>query len=792
MFERTGRALGRRPTAALAAVLAVAAVLALGLPKLRFETSQDSLIGAKSPTGQANRAYQSQFGGEPMYVLYTGDIEQLFTADNIARQQGLENRLRAQPHVAAVLDPLTALNFAQAQLAVGPAMLQSAKERNPQNADAFNRILATEAGRLVKAGPQKLTNPAFVRYLLYDDHGQIRSILRDNFIDATHALTVVRLDGNLPIASMGPASDAIRQTVAAQPLAGFKSLATGPPPLLKDINDYLQGGMAKLGGLAVGVMVAVLFLVWRRRWRLLSLAVVAVGAVASFGIMGFIGLPLNLVTISGFPILVGMGVDFAVQMHSRFEEELDHGAPYGDALGHTMAKLAPALALAMVAAVVGFIGLQVSQVPMIRQFGVMLDIGVAALFVVVLVLPPAAMVLRERRKPTAPGSISTGGLLERGIRRTTTLGRGWALAPMAIVAVLVIVAGLAVEGRFTIQTDPERWVNQKGQTVHDLQTLRTGTRSSTELDFLVEAPDVTSTAVAGWLQSWAQDEVRKHPQQLLRFMSMGAVVTSVTGALPGQPEMTALLGAAPGDVRRSFVSADHRRASIIFPIANISLAARGQLLRQMEADLKPPAGVSARPAGLAVVGVALTDALESNRLTMTFAALGLVVLLLLLAYRSLTRTVLTLVPVLLAVGASSLVVYLSGLELSPLTSVSGPLVIAVCTEFAILITSRYVEERGRGLAPEDALAVGVVRIGRAFVASGLTLIGGFGALALSAFPLLREFGIIVALNAVVALVSALVLLPPVLVWADRHIAGFSPGRTEAPDQHLSRPLHHAA
>jgi uncharacterized membrane protein YdfJ with MMPL/SSD domain len=41
-------------------------------------------------------------------------------------------------------------------------------------------------------------------------------------------------------------------------------------------------------------------------------------------------------------------------------------------------------------------------------------------------------------------------------------------------------------------------------------------------------------------------------------------------------------------------------------------------------------------------------------------------------------------------------------------------------------------------------------------------------IATSSLPLLRDFGIIVAVNVAVALLSALVVLPPLLVWADRH------------------------
>jgi len=56
-------------------------------------------------------------------------------------------------------------------------------------------------------------------------------------------------------------------------------------------------------------------------------------------------------------------------------------------------------------------------------------------------------------------------------------------------------------------------------------------------------------------------------------------------------------------------------------------------------------------------------------------------------------------------------------------------------------------------------------------------------IAFSSLPLLRDFGIVVAMNVTVALLSALVVLPPMLVWADeriwisRGIAGISEGQS---------------
>jgi hypothetical protein len=98
--------------------------------------------------------------------------------------------------------------------------------------------------------------------------------------------------------------------------------------------------------------------------------------------------------------------------------------------------------------------------------------------------------------------------------------------------------------------------------------------------------------------------------------------------------------------------------------------------------------------------------------------------------------------------------------------VSGPLVIATCGEFSVLMLLRYLEERRNGLSARDATDFASARTGRAFVASALTTVGGFAVLITSPMPLLRDFGIIVTLNVVVALLSALVVVPTLLVWSD--------------------------
>jgi predicted RND superfamily exporter protein len=158
---------------------------------------------------------------------------------------------------------------------------------------------------------------------------------------------------------------------------------------------------------------------------------------------------------------------------------------------------------------------------------------------------------------------------------------------------------------------------------------------------------------------------------------------------------------------------------------------------------------------------------------MMYGALGAIFLALLIFYRHPIKAAAPLAAALVAIGSSSFVIFVSGTDLNPLTSVSGPLIIAMSTEFSIILMSRYLEERSLGSDPDAAILSATTLVGRAITASALTVIGGFGVLAFSGFPLLNAFGRVTALNIGMALLTAVLVLPPILVWADRRF-GLAP------------------
>lgn len=808
----------RRPGTIVAVAMLLAIALSFGIPRLQFKTGQETLLDPTSKIAIDSARFQRQFGGDPLLILFESppqgaSIEQLFAPSNRASLTRLGADLDKSGNFQSVISPLTIIEFARQQIeqrmVSQPAKLADDEAKAAADAraasasrgesptqqdaaaaaakqkvdDAFQAAFGADAARFLAVGDHSLDNPGFVHFVLYGADGKLRPEIRGVFPDDHHALMVVRLKGNLSIDRGAEIAGAVKRDIAGYQFSGVTPLVSGPPLLIKEINDKMRSALVLMAIFAVAIMVAVLFSIFRARWRLLSLPAVLVGCVSAFGLMGFVGIPLTMVTISGLPILIGLGVDFAIQIHSRIEEETFATDSAAMGLDHALSRLGPALAVAALSACIGFLVLRLSDVPMIRDFGSMLAVGATIVFITSLMLIGSVLYLRERKRlgtaqPRARFEVEriVSGLTAR------TVGR---LAPIALLALAVSLGGFYVSRKIPTQTDPEKFIPSDSKVLVDLHHVRDVAGSTNELNLLVEVPPgrhVTDQDVLDWMLPFEERQRAAHPGDIRVSNSLASFTKSVTGAAPTSASAEQAVSGAPRALADSVVNSDRTMASITFALSDqLTLDAQRTLTDQIERDARPPAGVTVVPAGLSVVGTAAVDAISSNRDLMSFVALAAILATLLAWFRSPVKAVAPLLPVVLALGASAMLIYFSGSSYSPLTSISGPLIIAMGTEFNVLLMSRYFEERALGLDARAAMSTASLRIGRAIAASGLTVMGGFAVLAFSDFPLLDNFGKVTALNIGLSLLSTLVLLPPLLVWADGDHGAIRPAPEAVPE-----------
>ncbi|MEA2377091.1 MAG: uncharacterized protein QOD13_998, partial [Thermoleophilaceae bacterium] len=181
--------------------------------------------------------------------------------------------------------------------------------------------------------------------------------------------------------------------------------------------------------------------------------------------------------------------------------------------------------------------------------------------------------------------------------------------------------------------------------------------------------------------------------------------------------------------------------------------------------------------GLPVLAAEANAALSSpwRRGLSLLAALAGVFLVLLAVRRSVRHAAIPLIPIALATGWSGGVLFVLGLlpgplevKLNPMSVTLGALVIAISTEFSVLLSSRYRQERAAGAGPARAIELTYASTGAAVLASGATAIAGFAALIASDIRMLRDFGIVTVVDLTVSLVGVLLVLPAALIWAEQH------------------------
>jgi uncharacterized protein len=390
------------------------------------------------------------------------------------------------------------------------------------------------------------------------------------------------------------------------------------------------------------------------------------------------------------------------------------------------------------------------------------------------------------------GSAAVGGALRRPGR---VLAVGLAIATI----------GWAVDSRTEVISDVERLVPQDLQAVEDLKALQQATGVAGEVDIVITSPptrDLTDPKVVTWMRDYQAGVLKRYGYSSARGCGKAELCPALSlpdlfrssAAASDRERIRGLLDAVPPYFSQAVITEDRRTANLAFGIKLVSLERQHEIIEDLRDRLDPPPGVTARLAGLPVLAAEANDTLSDPLRRLGTLAVGLlaVLLVLILVHRvrdgrgtaqpargaaprpswraAWDRAWVPVVPIALATGWSALVLWLLRVPLNPLSAMLGALVLAISTEFAVLLSARFEAERAAGHPPAEAIRRTYRSTGAAVLASGATAIAGFAVLALSDVRMLRDFGLVTVVDLTVSLLGVLAVLPAVLVLAERRAA----------------------
>jgi uncharacterized protein len=681
----------------------------------------------------------------------------------------------------------------------------------------FEESLATLALEYGLSARPSIEDANFVSDVVFDSTkpaGTPKSRFAYLFPSRDAALVSVRMKAGLSEAARIRTIGLIREAVKMPQwrLAhGESYLVTGEPVIVSDLTSSISHSIELLLIAVLLVMAGTLGLVFTGRPRLLPLALALLAAALTFGALSVVGASLTMASIAVLPVLVGLAVDYAIQFQARVEEERElagtqrDAAVEGEVLVRRAAALgAPTIAAAGAASAAAMLVLLLSPVPMVRGFGVLLVVGVAIALICALTVGAAAVSLASDRGPATAGGGVAGAQLAAAWRGARELVADNPLTRLLMRAALVgsvrhpgrvLCAGLVLaalgwglDTQTKVQTDITKLVPQNLGSLQNLSTLERITGVGGEIDLMVEGKNLTKLSTIEWMSNYQKHVLARFGYSSARGCSKArlcpafslpdlfAARSGGTSKAPklSQAEINALLGVIPAYFSKDVIAPNRRVATLAFGIRLMGLQEQQRLIEEMRSTLHPPAGVRASLVGLPVLAAASGSQVADpwRRLETLLVGLAAVALVLLLAFRGDRRRALVpLVPIVLATGWSALILFAVRVPLNPMSVTLGALVIAISTEFSVLLSERHRQERLAGYDTIEALRRSYRRTGAAVAASGVTATMGFGVLVLSDITMLRDFGLVTLIDLSVSLVGVLLALPATLVIADAAAEG---------------------
>tara|TARA_B100000959_G_scaffold280086_1_gene341309 strand:- start:179 stop:3079 length:2901 start_codon:yes stop_codon:yes gene_type:complete len=254
--------------------------------------------------------------------------------------------------------------------------------------------------------------------------------------------------------------------------------------------------------MALGMLVVTTILLWLsfRDWSyvLFPILTLILSVFWTFSFAGMLGIQLTALAVAVIPLVVGLGIDFAVHISRRYQEGLKVGNSVADSLMDAQLHTGQALTLAMFTTVIAFLSGISAGVGPVRDFSLLCAIGIFTSFVLTLLFYTSLRYLLDSNSEDNLTEVKGSELVDSSISRAAEVVDQYPSAIISAVIILTLVAafyGSNVDTSFGLEDflsdDLEIMV-----TADSIQEEFRGARYS-QSQILIEGPIATTDFLNG-------------------------------------------------------------------------------------------------------------------------------------------------------------------------------------------------------------------------------------------------------------------------------------------------------
>lgn len=740
----------------LAAALALLAAAAAGIPRVTFDNTPDSFFLQGDRTLVVYDRFKQLFASDE-YSLIVLDAPVRWTAGFVEQMRDLQRALERLPHVRRVTAITNVRHIA------GDAEAITVGDFLPPGLDGAT---------LDRKRAIAVSHPYYRDLYLSADGRYLGIVVETEII-------VANIDYKVELTRQ------IRGLLAQEPYRTWNPRAVGAPILDAEVREIVSRESGLFGVLAFALIGAGFLFVFRSLLGIaLPMAVALCSITASFGIMGWLGAPVGLLTPIIPSFLVSVGVSTCVFLMTHLYSAVNRGLGVRPAIVEAMQVAGPPGIMAGLTTATALLAFTSSRIAPVQQVGIVMGLALLVALVMTLVFLPAAFSLYR----TLPNSDRRNRLIQGRVRCLDAVCDVVLRRPGAILLGFAVLLALAGIGVARLDSGYYYLGNFKRSTPirQDYEAVDSAIRASSAIEVMVRGAAADAFKEPSMLRALAalEDHIGTYGQVPTKTYSVADVIKEINQALhegdasfyrlPDSRSAVAqgllLFESSGSDELTRVVSPDYRTARLTVRVPTLPDSAYHPLVHGIErfaATAFAGQGAEVTVTGLVPLWMTISGYLSQSQMSSLMISASVVTMVMMALFRSVVLGLLMSAANIAVVAVVLGVMGGLSVSLDPYTILVAAIALGILDDDTLHFVKHVQHEYERGGDLAEAIRSAFRSAGQAMFYTSAVLVAGFAIYTLSTVASLTKFGLLVGLTLMLGLCMEYLITPAVLLVLNR-------------------------
>jgi len=784
-FETLGRWVFRNRIKTIMVMLFIAVGLVSQLRKITIRTASDSFFHKNDPVLLAYNSYRDQFGHDERIMIGLRAAN-VFTDDFLRKLKALHNDL--EENVPYVDDITSLINARNTRGETKELVVEDLLERWPKNKaelDAVKaRALESPLYRNMLLSEDGTFTAVIIQLDAYSSMGGGKDILK-GFDDQTQPAAKRKYLTNK---ENSKAVAAVRKTIERHKDPAFTVHLGGSSVVTDTLKRTMKRDMMKFICLVIATIALFLFIVFRRvSGVVLPLLAVILSVICTIGLMALTGTPIKMPTQILPSFLLAVGVGASVHLLAIFYRQFDDAGNKEDALAHALGHSGLAIVMTSLTTAAALGSFSMAEIAPIADLGKFAAAGVIISLVFTIVLLPALLSLcplqrkKQRTNTRKP-------LMDRVLLGTADFSvkhaRAIILVSLALIAICAVSASQLRFSHNQLKWFPESSGVRRSTEILD-ETMKgsismmvvvdtereNGLHDPTILHALDElCADMETVKGDGYFigKAWSLPTILKEINRALNENRPDFYSVPTNRTLIAQELL--LFENSGSDDLEDVVDSQFSKLRVAMKLPWVDAVKYEEIIGRVRGAFEEKLGGSARITITGVtplMGRAFSASIKSSAQSYVIA-FGAIAVMMILLIGSFRVGLVSMIPNILPILVVMAVMTPARMPLDMFTMLVGSIAIGLAVDDTIHFVHnflRYYQQCGN---PHESVRRTLTTTGRAMLTTSVVLSIGFFVYMFAYMNNISNFGLLVGLAIIIALLADFLLGPALMVLMARH------------------------